>query len=137
MIIALEFVEGLTLVRLDHIGDLLVGMHIADTRTLAVGQQGVANGMDKVCFAQTHAAIQKQRVVRHARILGNLQGSRTRQLVGFTGNEVVESKVGVQSRTIMREFYNRGGGGGLRRSEERRVGKECVSTCRSRWSPYH
>src|SRR3546814_7021067 len=23
-----------------------------------------------------------------------------------------------------------------RRSEERRVGKECVSTCRSRWSPY-
>src|SRR3546814_10480384 len=28
---------------------------------------------------------------------------------------------------------HRGGG----RSEERRVGKECVSTCRSRWSPYH
>src|SRR3546814_17387824 len=25
----------------------------------------------------------------------------------------------------------------LRRSEERRVGKECVSKCRSRWSPYH
>src|SRR3546814_2918828 len=23
------------------------------------------------------------------------------------------------------------------RSEERRVGKECVSTCSSRWSPYH
>src|SRR3546814_16623278 len=33
-------------------------------------------------------------------------------------------------------------GGGLAgfnasRSDERRVGKECVSTCRSRWSPYH
>src|SRR3546814_15061388 len=28
------------------------------------------------------------------------------------------------------------GASGLR-SEERRVGKECVSTCRSRWSPYH
>src|SRR3546814_3445635 len=27
--------------------------------------------------------------------------------------------------------------GDLLRSEERRVGKECVSTCRSRWSPYH
>src|SRR3546814_8529678 len=26
--------------------------------------------------------------------------------------------------------------GGHYRSEERRVGKECVSTCRSRWSPY-
>src|SRR3546814_5188085 len=28
-------------------------------------------------------------------------------------------------------------GGLVDRSEERRVGKECVSTCRSRWSPYH
>src|SRR3546814_20507099 len=27
--------------------------------------------------------------------------------------------------------------GAVVRSEERRVGKECVSTCRSRWSPYH
>ena len=25
----------------------------------------------------------------------------------------------------------------LMRSEERRVGKECASMCRSRWSPYH
>ena len=24
-----------------------------------------------------------------------------------------------------------------KRSEERRVGKECTSVCRSRWSPYH
>src|SRR3546814_11198972 len=29
------------------------------------------------------------------------------------------------------------GGAEESRSEERRVGKECVSTCRSRWSPYH
>src|SRR3546814_11893977 len=28
-------------------------------------------------------------------------------------------------------------GDGNHRSEARRVGKECVSTCRSRWSPYH
>src|SRR3546814_16678433 len=27
-------------------------------------------------------------------------------------------------------------GGGYDRTEERRVGKECVSKCRSRWSPY-
>src|SRR3546814_2378239 len=27
--------------------------------------------------------------------------------------------------------------GRIERSEERRVGKECVSTCRSRWSQYH
>src|SRR3546814_6174057 len=38
-------------------------------------------------------------------------------------------------------WARRGGNGDSRpahgRSEERRVGKECVSTCRSRWSPYH
>src|SRR3546814_10085236 len=28
-------------------------------------------------------------------------------------------------------------GEGGERSEERRVGNACVSTCRSRWSPYH
>src|SRR3546814_18359894 len=27
--------------------------------------------------------------------------------------------------------------GNIKRTEERRVGKECVSTCRSRWSQYH
>ena len=27
--------------------------------------------------------------------------------------------------------------GGMGRSEERRVGKECTVLCRSRWSPYH
>src|SRR3546814_2384663 len=45
----------------------------------------------------------------------------------------------------MRSYLDRGytvvkkkiGGASLDRSEERRVGKECVSTCRSRWSPYH
>src|SRR3546814_21107597 len=33
--------------------------------------------------------------------------------------------------------YTRGALRTAVRSEERRVGKECVSTCRSRWSPYH
>src|SRR3546814_18073570 len=38
------------------------------------------------------------------------------------------------------ELYEEAASGALGkfgRSEERRVGKECVSTCRSRWSPYH
>src|SRR3546814_10814010 len=36
-----------------------------------------------------------------------------------------------------RLLWTLGAKGEPRRSEERRVGKECVSTCRSRWSPYH
>src|SRR3546814_2612946 len=36
-----------------------------------------------------------------------------------------------------RRFPQPGEAAAAVRSEERRVGKECVSTCRSRWSPYH
>src|SRR3546814_9123129 len=39
------------------------------------------------------------------------------------------------SHSVAPELSHQGTRGG--RSEERRVGKECVSTCRSRWSPYH
>src|SRR3546814_12758563 len=35
------------------------------------------------------------------------------------------------------DYAGCGRSAGAFRSEERRVGKECVSTCRSRWSPYH
>src|SRR3546814_8996101 len=38
---------------------------------------------------------------------------------------------------VQRVWECRAQSGGSARSEERRVGKECVSTCRSRWSPYH
>src|SRR3546814_18044168 len=38
------------------------------------------------------------------------------------------------SKTHRRKFHP---ALGETRSEERRVGKECVSTCRSRWAPYH
>src|SRR3546814_12753257 len=41
------------------------------------------------------------------------------------------------SSSVSPEEFNLQMGGFAGRSEERRVGKECVSTCRSRWSPYH
>ena len=40
-------------------------------------------------------------------------------------------------KTLLHQFFNSYGAGGWSRSEERRVGKECASKCRSRWSPYH
>src|SRR3546814_7169638 len=42
-----------------------------------------------------------------------------------------------QRRIEMRQQGGRDEQPQQERSEERRVGKECVSTCRSRWSPYH
>src|SRR3546814_5987006 len=38
---------------------------------------------------------------------------------------------------VYHKFWRVDGNKPVGRSEERRVGKECVSTCRSRWSPYH
>src|SRR3546814_20013227 len=48
-----------------------------------------------------------------------------------------------QAKKTTSKIIDRGGGNDWQtdtlraRSEERRVGKECVSTCRSRWSPDH
>src|SRR3546814_14334379 len=52
--------------------------------------------------------------------------------VFFAGSFFVQkctSGIGIFCAGLMLQFAHR--------SEERRVGKECVSTCRSRWSPYH
>src|SRR3546814_5944874 len=42
-----------------------------------------------------------------------------------------------KTKGMIEPFVDRQNREGVIRSEERRVGKECVSTCRSRWSPYH
>src|SRR3546814_14267992 len=42
-----------------------------------------------------------------------------------------------RSSEVQMGFCNSSIASSAARSEERRVGKECVSTCRSRWSPYH
>src|SRR3546814_1687492 len=48
-------------------------------------------------------------------------------------NDRLAAEANVSRPTLARRFTALVG----RRSGERRVGKECVSTCRSRWSPYH
>src|SRR3546814_9986233 len=58
--------------------------------------------------------------------------------IGFVGRLVMEKSLDVFSDTIehleKRQVRHKVL---VVRSEERSVGKECVSTCRSRWSPYH
>src|SRR3546814_10479879 len=52
--------------------------------------------------------------------------------------DVIDSELGNRCAVGL-EFYSKADIRVARaeRSEERRVGKECVSTCRSRWAPYH
>src|SRR3546814_15487349 len=47
-------------------------------------------------------------------------------------DDAVAVRVGIIFRVAVEEAHPRA----VARSEERRVGKECVSTCRSRWAPY-
>src|SRR3546814_19943922 len=54
------------------------------------------------------------------------------ELEGALNVPIVEDKVAVRVAGQIRRRD-----GYVQRSEERRVGKECGSPCRSRWSPYH
>src|SRR3546814_15500976 len=69
-----------------------------------------------------------------------------RQVAAYAPDQVILLPLYPQYSTTttassLEEWRREAKAAGLRartqRSEERRVGKECVSTCRSRWSPYH
>src|SRR3546814_20236701 len=68
---------------------------------------------------------------------------RTTPTVKVMQTEAVGGKVVLEGETFdeayefARSMEKQLGLNFVHRSEERRVGKECVSTCRSRWSPYH
>src|SRR3546814_9099041 len=83
--------------------------------------------------------------VRHAKtsrtgiVIGRLDATGARFVaLGVDGDEplleLLDSAQPVGQQVFVRST---GPGNRVSRSEERRVGKECVSTCRSRWSPYH
>src|SRR3546814_11618193 len=77
-----------------------------------------------------HNALKFRKLSDHA---GDEIGLRQpRRLFGHIGQArslpVIPAKAGIHEHRLFRTGT---------RSEERRVGKECVSTCRSRWSPYH
>src|SRR3546814_14808631 len=66
--------------------------------------------------------------VRHYSRLSAMAGKLRRLMGDFQWGRVDEVLKGQQIRTVSR--------GALLRSEERRVGKECVSTFSFRWSPH-
>src|SRR3546814_11840463 len=69
----------------------------------------------------------------------NWRGSRQDDRRDWRNNRSDDRREWRDSRSNSRVVQNRWNSQRRwdRRSEERRVGKECVSTCRSRWSPYH
>src|SRR3546814_13474809 len=69
------------------------------------------------------AASSKASAAPAAQLRGRTRLIRTPEKSQLCGIVIYTQKLALRGRVI--------------RSEERRVGKECVSTCRSRWSPYH
>ena len=61
-------------------------------------------------------------------ILGNSNFGFTKWCVALLAAGWIGAVANAQTTILSEDFT---------RSEERRVGKECAITCRSRWSPYH
>src|SRR3546814_11946811 len=80
-----------------------------------------SQGASGEAIERTGAALRQRKTVRLA---GCCEAVRERGGAGMVSQLVGQCR-------------QHGGVASLLRSEERRVGKECVSTCRSRWSPYH
>src|SRR3546814_17761334 len=83
-------------------------------------------GARSTCHA--YSPIRKPQKIQH---LVRKRRSRTNGSLrhSFDPSSVIEK--------LLLDFYPGANDAVVYRSEERRVGKECVSTCRSRWSPYH
>src|SRR3546814_13216702 len=93
----------------------------------------LAAGIALLALAQTHAAHAAEAAQSASEDGAGAEGSGD---IIVTAQKKSESIREVPA-TILVKDGDQLIAAGIRRSEERRVGKECVSTCRSRWSPYH
>src|SRR3546814_6733070 len=87
----------------------------------------ISDWSSDVCSSDLH--LMHRSLVRPCRRDGPAAVLRRRPMaaIGFVNGTIEKGFVGQLKTLSIRAA----------RSEERRVGKECVSTCRSRWSPYH
>ena len=92
-VVALEGVEGLLLVGADDVGNVVVGVDVADDTVRIVAPDFVAERMDQVGLAQADAAVDEQRVVGSAGVEGDLLGGGTSEIVGAAGDQGLESEI--------------------------------------------
>src|SRR5580765_366202 len=107
VVITLEVIKTLALISRDYVAHILLGMDITDPGGRIVGQHLVANGVNDMGLAKADAAVQKQRVIGHSGIVGDLGGGSARQLVGLPGDEVVESQHRIDARLFLAQCDRR------------------------------
>src|SRR3546814_15887998 len=102
---------------------------VVDHRETARGQS------DALAVDAAHIVIRPRRSVREAGALGDRAGRRVEvaRVQGLDETLRENDALPLAARQSLLGEVARP----RIRSEERRVGKACVSTCRSRWSPYH
>src|SRR3546814_11786323 len=113
------------------VGDLVIGRSGTPTRVLAVYPQGkkaifkvtTSDGASTRCTGE-HLWLTRTQYQRNA----STKFSQRNPSADASGYWTTKETADI-AKTLMCDSTGR--------SEERRVGKECVSTCRSRWSPYH
>src|SRR3546814_16030308 len=96
---------------------------------------------DRIAAVEQHALVAvdigQLRFAARGRSEAGIVGESAGLAIEFADVDDVGSDAARQDGAF-RALAPQGDGGGLvGRSEERRVGTECVSRCRSRWSPYH
>src|SRR3546814_19956844 len=102
------------------------------SRQLASARLYLGFALSVLLAAMWTAIAVADRIVRPIRLLISAADSvASGDLNVVVPVRAADGDVGNLSRTFNKMISE------IRRSEERRVGKECVSTCRSRWSPYH
>src|SRR3546814_16075974 len=102
---------------------MLAQVVVAQARNDRPRPLGIAATVAPACFAAAVVGAEIDDAARVRRIA--LWSGRNRKVLHDAARAVIADQLGAL------RFAE------LMRSEERRVGKECVSTCRSRWSPYH
>src|SRR6056297_566751 len=86
----LECVDGGVSQRLDHLADEFFRVQIDDLEIRIALGQFVSYSVQQMGLAESSAAVQQQRVVRLAWILGDLLGRSESELVGFAEDEIAE-----------------------------------------------
>src|SRR3546814_13991462 len=98
----------------------------------------ISDWSSDVCSSDLGPWIFGKKVMLPAGVVRDVDHDDEKIFVNRTKDQIKNATEFDDSLTRDEEYRGRlGSYYGPGRSEERRVGKECVSTCRSRWSPYH
>src|SRR3546814_12605397 len=92
---------------------------------------------DILALARSGAGTEAQERIPLCELIGELAADYQERGQEVAVAEVADVAVLARPMLLKRALRNLADNAVAYRSEERRVGKECVSTCRSRWSPYH